>query len=134
MINEMRKWIDLVTELDNNEIKYFGKVSPADQKWLEQKGRKSYSGGELQPILINNQMVGGIHWDLGGIDYIEFKPEFKGKGVLRKIVMDNVEDGRVKFVTASPDLTSKLKNYGDVTYDPNTDITSVELNLSPKSP
>ncbi len=128
MENEMRKWINLITEIENNEIKYFGKVSPVDQKWLEQKGRKSYSGGELQPIIINNQMVGGIHWDLGGIDYIEIKPEFQGKGVLRKIVMDNVEDGRVKFVTASPDLTTKLKNYGDVTYDPSTDITSLEVN------
>lgn len=125
MVNEMRKWIDLVTELDNDQINYFGKVSPADQKWLEQKGRKSYSGGELQPIMINNQMVGGIHWDLGGIDYIELKPEFQGTGVMRKIVMDNVEDGEVKFVTASQDLTNKLKSYGDVSYDPETDITSV---------
>jgi hypothetical protein len=65
MINEMRKWINLINEIKNYEIKYFGKVSPADQKWLEQKGRKSYSGGELQPIIINNQMVDGIHWDLG---------------------------------------------------------------------
>jgi hypothetical protein len=127
MIYEMRKWIDLVAELDNYEIKYFGKVSTADQKWLEQKGRKSYSGGELQPILINNQMVGGIHWDLGGIDYIEFKPEFQGKGVLRKVVMDNIADGAVKFVSASPDLTKKLENYGDVSYNPETDITSVNI-------
>jgi hypothetical protein len=125
MENEIRKWINLILEIENDQIKYFGKVSKEDQKWLEQKGRKSYSGGELQPIIINNQMVGGIHWDLGGIDYIEFKPEFQGKGVLRKVVMDNIADGAVKFVSASPDLTKKLENYGDVTYDPNTDITSV---------
>ena len=127
MINEMRKWIDLINEIEKNEIKYFGKVSPANQKWLEQKGRQSYSGGELQPILINNQMVGGIHWDLGGIDYLEFKPEFKGKGTLRKVVMDNIENGDVKFVSASPDLTSKLKNYGSVTHNKETDITTVTI-------
>ena len=127
MINEMRKWIDLISEIEKNEIKYFGKVSPANQKWLEQKGRQSYSGGELQPILINNQMVGGIHWDLGGIDYLEFKPEFKGKGTLRKVVMDNIENGDVKFVSASPDLTSKLKNYGSVTHNEETDITTVKI-------
>ena len=121
----MRKWIDLITEIENNEIKYFGKVSNEDQKWLQQKGRKSYSGGELQPIIINNQMVGGIHWDLGGIDYIELKPKFHGTGVLRKVVMDNIEDGEVKFVSASLDLTNKLNNYGDVSYDPETDITSI---------
>ena len=127
MENEMRKWIDLITEIENNGIKYFGKVSPTDQKWLEQKGRKSYSGGELQPIIINNQMVGGIHWDLGGIDYIELKPEFLGTGVLRKIVLDNLEAGEVKFVSASPDLTNKLNSYGDVSYDANTDITRVKV-------
>ena len=127
MVNEIRKWIDLVTELDNDQIKYFGKVSPVDQKWLEQKGRKSYSGGELQPIIINGTMVGGIHWDLGGIDYIEIKPEFQGKGVLRKIVMDNVEVGKVKFVTASEDLRKKLKNYGTISYDSNTDITTLKI-------
>jgi hypothetical protein len=127
MINEVRKWIDLINEIENNEIKYFGKVSNEDQKWLEQKGRKSYSGGELQPIIINNQMVGGIHWDLGGIDYVELKPEFQGTGVLRKIVMDNVEDGEVKFVSASLDLTNKLNNYGEVSYDADTDITKVKV-------
>jgi hypothetical protein len=127
MENEIRKWINLILEIENDQIKYFGKVSKEDQKWLEQKGRKSYSGGELQPILINNQMVGGIHWDLGGIDFIEFKPAFQGKGLLKKIVMDNVEDGIIKFVTASPDLTDKLKNYGDVSYNPETDITSVKV-------
>lgn len=127
MINEMRKLIDLINEIENNEIKYFGNVSDEDQKWLEQKGRKSYSGGELQPIFINNQMVGGIHWDLGGIDYIEFKPAYQGTGVLRKIVMDNVEDGEVKFVSASLDLTNKLNNYGEVSYDADTDITKVKV-------
>jgi hypothetical protein len=130
MINEMRKWIDLITEIENSEIKYFGKVSNEDQKWLQQKGRKSYSGGELQPIIINNQMVGGIHWDLGGIDFIELKPEFQGTGVLRKIVMDNLEDGEIKFVSASPDLTNKLNSYGDVSYDANTDITTVKVKMN----
>ena len=125
--DEMRKWINLILEIENNEIKYFGKVSQDDQKWLEQKGRKSYSGGALQPIIINKQMVGGIHWDLGGIDFIEFKPEFHGKGFLRKVVMDNTENGVVKFVSASPDLSKKLNNYGDVSYNPDTDITSVKL-------
>ncbi len=126
----MRKWIDLITEIENSEIKYFGKVSNEDQKWLQQKGRKSYSGGELQPIIINNQMVGGIHWDLGGIDFIELKPEFQGTGVLRKIVMDNLEDGEIKFVSASPDLTNKLNSYGDVSYDANTDITTVKVKMN----
>ena len=125
--DEMRKWINLILEFENNEIKYFGKVSKDDEKWLEQKGRKSYSGGALQPIIINKQMVGGIHWDLGGIDFIEFKPEFHGKGFLRKVVMDNTENGVVKFVSASPDLSKKLNNYGDVSYNPDTDITSVKL-------
>lgn len=127
MINEMRKWIELINEIEKNEIKYFGKVSPADQKWLEQKGRKSYSGCELQPIIINNQMVGGIHWDLGGIDFIQLKPEFQGAGVLRKVVMDNIVDGQVKFVSASPDLTNKLNSYGDVSYDAETDITILKV-------
>ena len=70
MENEIRKWINLILEIENDQIKYFGKVSKEDQKWLEQKGRKSYSGGELQPIIINNQMVGGISLNLEGIDYI----------------------------------------------------------------
>jgi len=125
MESEIRKWINIILEIENPEIRYYGKLSSADQKWLEQKGRKSYSGGELQPIFINNQMVGGIHWDLGGIDYIEFKPEFQGTGILRKIVFDNLENGEVKFVSASLDLTNKLNNYGDVSYNPETDITSV---------
>jgi hypothetical protein len=127
MESEIRKWMNIILEIENPEIRYYGKLSSADQKWLEQKGRKSYSGGELQPIFINNQMVGGIHWDLGGIDYIEFKPAYQGAGVLRKIVMDNVEDGEVKFVSASLDLTNKLNNYGEVSYDADTDITKVKV-------
>jgi hypothetical protein len=127
MVNEMRKWINLINEIEKNEIKYFGQVSNEDQKWLQQKGKKSYSGGELRPIFIKNQMVGGIHWDLGGIDYVEFKPEFKGKGTLRKVVMDNMENGNVKFVSASPELTSKLKNYGSVSHNDETDITTVNI-------
>jgi hypothetical protein len=125
--DEMRKMINLILEFENNEIKYFGKVSKDDQKWLEQKGRKSYSGGALKPIIINNQMVGGIHWDLGGIDFIEFKPEFQGKGFLRKVVLDNAENGLVKFVSASSELTKKLSNYGNISYNSTTDITSVKL-------
>ncbi len=70
---ELRKWINLILELNSPKIKYYGHVSYDDGKWLEKKGRNSYSGGELRPIIINNQMVGGIHWDLGGIDYIELK-------------------------------------------------------------
>ena len=73
MEHEMRNWINLILEIDNDQIKYFDKVSPNDQKWLEVKGRKSYSGGELQPIIINSQMVGGIHWDLAGTDFIYYR-------------------------------------------------------------
>jgi hypothetical protein len=128
MIN-MRKWINHIIEIENNiennKIKYFGNVNKADQKWLEIKGKKSYSGGELQPIIINNEMIGGIHWGLGGVDYIEFKPEYKSKGYLKQVVQDNIEDGKVRFVSASPDLTNKLKNYGDISYDPETDITTL---------
>ena len=127
----MRKWINLIIEIENNiknnKIKYFGNVNKADQKWLEIKGKKSYSGGELQPIIINNEMIGGIHWDLGGIDYIEFKPEYKDKGFLKQVVQDNIEDGKVRFVSASSDLTSKLRNFGDVSYDPETDITTLNI-------
>ena len=42
------------------------------------------------------------------IDFIEFKPEFQGKGFLRKVVMDNAENGVVKFVSASHELTKNL--------------------------
>jgi hypothetical protein len=127
MILDIRKWINLIIEIENNKIKYFGNVNKADQKWLEIKGKKSYSGGELQPIIINNEMIGGIHWDLGGIDYIEFKPEYKDKGFLKQVVQDNIEDGKVRFVSASPDLTNKLRNFGDVSYDPETDITTLNI-------
>ena len=125
--DEMRKMINLILEFENNKIKYFGKVSKDDEKWLEQKGRKSYSGGELQPIIINGTMIGGIHWDLGGIDFIEFKLKFQGKGYLRKVVMDNTENGVVKFVSASQELTKKLANFGNINYNPNTDITCVNI-------
>jgi hypothetical protein len=131
MILDIRKWINLIIEIENNieknKIKYFGNVNKADQKWLKIKGRKSYSGGELQPIIINNKMIGGIHWDLGGIDYIEFKPEYKDKGFLKQVVQDNIEDEKVRFVSASPDLTNKLRNFGDVSYDPETDITTLNI-------
>ena len=125
---EIRKWITLVESHQHEDIKYFGKVSPDDSRWLIQKGRKSYSGGELRPIFIKGVMVGGISWNLGGIDYIELKPEYQSSGTFRKIVMDNVENGIVKFVTASDELTAKLANYGDVVYDPKTDITTVRVN------
>jgi hypothetical protein len=76
MIVDIRKWINLIIEIENNiennKIKYFGNVNIANQKWLEIKGKNSYSGGELQPIIINNEMIGSIYWDLGGVDYIEF--------------------------------------------------------------
>lgn len=127
----MRKWINLIIEIENNiennKIKYFGNVNKAEQKWLEINGKNSYSGGELQPIIIKNEMIGGIHWDLGGVDYIEFKPEYKGKGFLKQVVQDNIEDGKVRFVSASSDLTSKLRNFGDVSYDPETDITTLNI-------
>ena len=109
-------------------IMYYGKVDNAEKKWLECEGRKSYSGGSLNPIMINGKMVGGIHWDLGGIDYLVLKPEYRSKGYLRKIVFDNQdENGLVKFVTASPELTEKLSSYGNVSYDANSDITTVDV-------
>jgi len=129
IVAEIRKWINLIAEIDHDQIKYFGDISPEDEKWLIRNGRNSYSGGELRPIFINGEMVGGISWNLGGIDYIELKPEFRSSGVLRKIVMDNVEDGVVKFVTASEELTAKLSSYGEVSYDPKTDITSVRISF-----
>jgi hypothetical protein len=72
-------------------------------------------------------MIDGIHWDLGGIDYIEFKPEYKDKGFLKQVVQDNIEDGKVRIVSASPDLINKLKNYGEISYDTETDITTVSI-------
>ena len=126
MIIDIRKWINLIIEIENN-IKYYGNVNKADQKWLEIKGKKSYSGGELQPIIINNKMIGGIHYGMGGIDYIEFKPEFIGKGYLKTIIYDNVDNGKVNFVSASPDLIKKLKNYGTISYNENNDITTLHV-------
>jgi hypothetical protein len=43
--------------------------------------------------------------------------------------MNNAENGIVKFVTASDELTAKLATYGDVEYDPKTDITSVKISM-----
>jgi hypothetical protein len=40
MVNEMRKWINLINEIENYEIKYFGKVSPADKKMSGTKWEK----------------------------------------------------------------------------------------------
>jgi hypothetical protein len=39
MIIDIRKWINLIIEIENN-IKYYGNVNKADQKWLEIKGKK----------------------------------------------------------------------------------------------
>ena len=114
-------------ENEDFEIKYFGKLTEIELNWLIKTGRKSYSGGELRPIFLNDKMIGGISWNLGGIDYIQFLPEYKGKGYLKYIVKDNIEGGKVKFVSASPELTGKLKNYGVVTYDYDTDITTVHI-------
>jgi hypothetical protein len=111
-------------------IKYFGKLTKDELNWLIRKGRKSYSGGELTPIFLNDKMIGGISWNLGGIDYIEFLPEYKGKGYLKYIVKDNIDDGKVKFVSASPELTDKLKKYGVVTYNENNDITTVHISIT----
>ena len=131
MIVDIRKWINLIIEIENNiennKIKYFGNVNKAEQKWLKIKGKKSYSGGELQPIIINNKLIGGIHYGMGGIDYIEFKPEFIGKGYLKTIIYDNVDNGKVNFVSASPDLIKKLKNYGTLSYNENNDITTLHV-------
>jgi hypothetical protein len=40
IITEIRRYINLILEFENSEIKYFGKVSNDDQKGVEQKGRK----------------------------------------------------------------------------------------------
>lgn len=113
------------------DIQYYGKVSPEDRGWLKIKGRKSYSGGELSPIIIDGIMVGGIHTDkmsgVWGIDYLEIKPEYKNTGVLRKIVYDHAENGAVNFISASPELQQKLTTYGDVTTDPESDITTLNI-------
>lgn len=110
-----------------NLLKYYGKVSKDEENWLVRTGRKSYSGGELRPILYDNKMIGGINWNLGGIDYIEFLPKYKNKGYLKHVVKDNIENGVVKFVSASDELKDKLKNYGEVSYDEPTDITTVKI-------
>jgi hypothetical protein len=127
IVNEIRKWINVINELNNDDIRYFGPISKEEDKWLIRTGRKCYSSCELRPIFINIKMVGGISWNLGGIDYIECKPEFQGIGVLRKVLMDNLDNGVVKFVTASDELVAKLNNYGNVIYDPETDISSVMI-------
>jgi hypothetical protein len=72
-------------------------------------------------------MIGGIHYGMGGIDYIEFKPEFIGKGYLKTIIYDNVDNGKVNFVSASPDLIKKLKNYGTLIYNEDNDITTLHV-------
>jgi hypothetical protein len=114
-----------INKLPSYNIKYYGKVTKKEEDWLIIRGRASYSGGELRPIFLNDIFIGGISWNLGGIDYIIFLPEFKNKGYLKYIVHDNIENGRTDFVSASNDLEKKLSNYGDVYRNPNNDITSV---------
>jgi hypothetical protein len=46
---------------------------------------------------------------------------------LKQLVQDNIEDGKVIFVLESPELTCKLKNYGDISYDTETDITTLNI-------
>lgn len=115
-------------QINTNNIKYFGEVNLDEKNWLVRTGRKSYSGGELTPIFHNNTMIGGISWNLGGIDYLEFLPEYKNKGFLKYVVYDNIDNGIVKFVSASDELKDKLSNYGDIKYDENNDTTTVFLN------
>lgn len=130
----MRKFIattisDYLNEnVEVDSIKYFGKLTPKEHEWLIITGRRSYSGGELRPIFYNNIMIGGISWNLGGIDYLQFIPKYKNKGFLKYIVYDNAENNIVKFVSASDELKEKLSNYGHVYYDENDDITTVVLN------
>ena len=124
---KIKKFIN--ENLNTDEIKYFGKVTKKEEEWLVRTGRKSYSGGELRPIFFNDTMIGGISWNLGGIDYLEFIPKYKNKGYLKYIVYDNAdENNEVKFVTASDELIQKLNNYGTISYDQNTDITILNLN------
>jgi hypothetical protein len=129
-LNEQISRIKQVMGL-NESIQYHGKLNPDDLQWLIRKGRKSYSGGQLTPIIIDNTMVGGIHIDkmsgVWGIDYIEIKPEYRNKGILRKIIYDQAENGVVNFISASPELQQKLTTYGDVTTDPETDITTLNI-------
>ena len=118
---------DSIQKFLNEEIK----LSDADYKWLERTGKRSYGGGTLQPIIYDGVMVGGLHWEkmpIWGIDYIEFKPEYQGKGYLGKVIQDNAENGMLHFISASDELQNKLKKYGTVTYDRGYDITTVHLN------
>ena len=115
-------------------LKYYGKVSKEEENWLIRTGRKSYSGGELRPIFYDNKMIGGISWNLGGIDYIEFLPEFINKGYLKYIVYDNIDNNNnVIFVSASDKLKKQLSNYGQVFYDEDTDHTIVKIDDVNKS-
>lgn len=119
----------LKEEIVNDPLKYYGKLSKEEINWLVRRGRASYSGGELRPIIFNGVMIGGISWNLGGIDYLEFLPKYRNKGYLKHLVYDNVdENGEVKFVTASDELVKKLSNYGDIEYDKNNDIVTLTIN------
>lgn len=126
---QLNRMKSIMTVTEN--IQYHGKLNPDDRQWLQIKGRKSYSGGELSPIIIDDTMVGGIHIDkmsgVWGIDYIEIKPEYRNKGILRKIIYDHEHNGVVHFISASPELQQKLTTYGDVTTDPQTDITTLNI-------
>jgi hypothetical protein len=124
---------ELIKKILTEGVKYFGKLSDDEINWLVRTGRRSYSGGELRPIIIDGTMIGGISWNLGGIDYIQFLPKYKNKGLLKQVVFDNIdENGVVKFVSTSPELTEKLKNYGTVTYNEDNDITTLHVDRTSK--
>jgi hypothetical protein len=124
---------ELIKKILTEGLKYFGKLSDDEINWLVRTGRRSYSGGELRPIFIDGTMIGGISWNLGGIDYIQFLPKYKNKGLLKQVVFDNIdENGIVKFVSTSPELTEKLKNYGTVTYNEDNDITTLHVDRTSK--
>jgi hypothetical protein len=106
------------------EVNYFGQISPEDIKWLIRKGRSSYSGGQLIPFIVNGIMIGGCSYNLGGIDYIEFKEEFKKKGYLRVFLKWQLEDNQCKFVSCSETLHKRFLKYGKYEYNEDNDITT----------
>jgi hypothetical protein len=137
---ELRKFIEktvkefLNEQINTDMIKYYGKLTSKEIEWLVRIGRRSYSGSELRPIFYNDTFIGGISWNLGGIDYIEFLPEFINKGYLKYIVYDNIDNNNnVIFVSASDKLKKQLSNYGQVFYDEDTDHTIVKIDDVNKS-
>jgi len=135
----MKTNISSATAQEKKEVTYSSTtLSEENINWLERKGRGSFSGGPLTPIIVNNEMIGGLSWmkDNGkwGIGCIEFKREFQGKGNLRKVVYDNIEkDGTVSFIDASLDLQKKLANYGEVTIDEPYAFTIVKVKQTTKN-